>query len=189
MAALTKAQLKAKFNTRLRDTSNITWSDTEKDDLLSAAILDQYVGTDVQDITLTTVDSQSTYVSPVAEIYDMYLDKNDDGYPRPIPRNAYDLINGNIVFTRAYKGLPAGHKLYINGFQKLTDSDSFPDLMQEYILNLAMCEAFRMLSTSLTSRFVKNDITQAEIMQKINQHAAEAARLRSQLINQRLVTL
>ena len=186
---LNKSQLKTKLNTRLRDGSNLTWSDVEKDDLLSAAIADPYAAIATTDTSITTVANQSTYVCPMESITDLAVDLNGDSYPVSIPRDAYDCFDGNLVFTRAYKGLPAGKTLYITGMLKLDDSATFPYVLQEYVLNLAMGEAYRMLSTTLTSRFVKNDITQAEIMQKISQHAAEAQRLRSQLVNRRLVTL
>lgn len=189
MADITKSQLKVKFNTRLRDTTNVTWTSGEKDDILSAAILDPFVYIVDTDKTLVTVANQPEYTSPVQAITDMQIDTNGDGYPKPVPREAYDLINGVIRFGRAYKGIPAGKTLYVTGEIKLTDFDTYPDMIQEYILQTAMAEAFEMLKTSLTSRFVKNDMTMSEIVQSISTHRAEAARLRSQIMNQRPVTL
>lgn len=189
MASITKSQLLTKLNTRLRDGGNTTWSAAEKNEILSQAINDPYVYIVDRDDTTTTTANTATYPSPFQEIYDMYIDINDDTFPMHIPRSNYDIVNGNIYMDRSMRSLATGHSLIIYGKKKLTDSDLYPDIVQDYILEMAMVGAFEMLKTSLTSRFVKNDITMAEVIQSINTHRQEAARLRQGIINQRLVTL
>lgn len=185
------SQLKTRLNTRLRDTGNLTFTSAEKDEMLIEAIADPYVYIADRDTSLTTVDSQSVYPMPDGfdDIYEIGIDINADGYVSPIPRSEYDVLNGNLIFASSSKTLTAGKTLHIYGKRKLTTTDIFPDKVQEYILSLAIVGAFEMLKTSLTTRFVKNDMTMTDIVKSIQTHEQRAEKYRRSLINQHLTTL
>lgn len=191
MADASLAQLKTRLNTRLRDTANTTFTSGEKDEMLIEAISDPFVYIADRDTSITTVANQSVYTAPDGfdDIYELGYDYNSDGYAQPIPRDSYDLLNGQIIFRPNAKALASGKTLHVIGKRKLATTDIFPDRVQEYVLELAMVAAFEMLKTSLTTRFVKNDMTMGDIINSINTHKARAAELRRSLINQRLVVL
>lgn len=189
MAELSFNDLLTRFNTKLRDSTNLTFSAAEKTDVLTSAINDPYVAKPTVDTSLTTAANTYSYTLPdgLSEIFDLGLDMDSDGIFHHVARDNYELIDGNIYFTN--KALPTGKTIQLRARQKLTTNDTFPDKVQDYILELAQAGAFELLKTSKTSRFVKNDITMVELLASINSHKAEAARLRQDLINQRLVTL
>lgn len=188
--ATTLANLKSRLNVWLRDGSDRTWTSAEKDELLVAAIADPYAYKVVRDTSLSTITSTYSYTAPsgIESIYELGLDADGNGIFHALPRDAYDLIGGTIYFTDT--GLPSGKTIQIVGKSKLTTSTTdFPTNVQEYILHLACAEAFEMLKTSLTSRFLKNDITMSEIVQSIGTHRSRANELKQSIANQRLVTL
>lgn len=188
--ATTFTALKVRFNTWLRDTQNLTFTDDEKTELLTAALNDPLATTVVRDTSLTTIAGTYSYTAPtgIGAIYELGLDLNGDGIFHLIPREQYDLINGAIYFNT--NALPAGKTIQIVGKSKLdATSADIPVKVQDYVLHIAMVNAFEMLKTSLTTRFVKNDMTMSDIINSINTHKQEAVRLRQDIINQRLVTL
>lgn len=195
MADATLSQLKTRFNTRLRDTANTTFTSAEKDEMLAEAFNDPFVQVVTRDTTTIIVSQQTVYTIPagITSILQLRIDTLGDGYGDPLDPASYDevVIDGapSIIFERAYKTLPAGKKLIFIGRQKLTTTDSIPDLLQDYILHLAMVTALTTLTTSFTTRFLKNDATMSDLLAAIGFHQREAARLRSTIQSQHLQVL
>lgn len=188
--AVVFSDLKTRLNTWLRDAQNLTFTDAEKTEILTEAINDPFVASIVRDTSITIVAGTYTYNVPtgIDAFFELGYDKNGDGLFHVIPREYYDVINGVIYLS--IKSLPAGRSLIVVGKNKLTTaSTDYPARVQEYILHLAMVGAFEMLKTSLTTRFVKNDMTMADIINSINTHKQRAEELRRTITNQRLVTL
>lgn len=187
----TLTNLTTRFNTRLRDATNATWTSAEKADILTTAINDPYVYIVDIDTSLETLATTRSYPMPsnFEAIYSLGVDVAGDGFPMLIDVSAYDVINGNIYISEYYKAMPVGKPIHILGKHKLTTTSTFPDFLVDYILEYAMVEAFEMLKTSLTSRFLKNDMTMNEIVTSINTHRAEMMRLQKRIANQQLVRL
>ena len=188
--AVTFTDLKTRLNTWLRDTQNLTFTDDEKTEILKEAVADPFVAYPVKDTSLTTAAGTYTYTMPsgIRDVFEVGLDINSDGIFHLVNPDTYDIINGEIHFND--KGLPSGKTIQVIGNKKLDYlSADFPVQLQEYILHLAMIAAFEMLKTSLTNRFLKNDMTMSDIIQSIATHQRRAEELRRTITNQRLVTL
>lgn len=86
--ATTFTALKVRYNTWLRDTQNLTFTDDEKTELLTAALNDPLATTVVRDTSLTTIAGTYSYTAPtgISEIYELGLDVNGDGIFHLIPR-------------------------------------------------------------------------------------------------------
>lgn len=188
--ATTFSDLKTRLNTWLRDTQNLTFTDDEKTEILKEAVNDPFVAYPVRDTSLTTAANTYSYTMPtgVRDVFEVGLDINSDGVFHLINPDSYDIINGTIYFKD--KGMPSGKAIQIIGNKKLDyQSSDFPTQLQEYVLHMAMIAAFEMLKTSLTTRFVKNDMTMSDIIQSIATHQRRAEELRRSIANQRLVTI
>lgn len=188
--ATTFTDLKTRLNTWLRDTQNLTFTDDEKTEILKEAVADPFVSYPVRDTSLTTASNDYTYTLPtgVRDVFEIGLDMNSDGIFHIVNPDSYDIINGEIHFND--KTIPSGITIQVVGNKKLDqDSTDFPVQLQEYVLHLAMIAAFEMLKTSLTNRFLKNDMTMSDIIQSIATHQRRAEELRRSIVNQRLVTL
>lgn len=177
-------------NVWLRDPTNLTWTAPECTDLLLTAFNDPYVNIIDFDSSTLTVANQPQYPVPgqFITVTDVSIDAAGDGYWVPLDSSDYQVINGQIIFTRFNKMMPAGKTLAIYGVRPLTTADSIPFSYQEYILHQATAEAFELLKSSLTSRFVKNDVTMAGIIQSIQTHRQQAQYLRTRLGNNYAVT-
>ncbi len=184
------SDLLTRLNTRLRDAANTTWTAAEKTEALTIAINDPYVYGVTRDTSLTTSSSVYSYTLPsgVSMVYRLMVDLDGDGIASPVARTSWEVINGVLYLLD--QSIPAGKTLTIIGKNKYTSSTSdYPTNVQEYILELAMVEAFELLKSSLTSRFLKNAITMADIVQSITTHKQRAAELRASITNQQLVDL
>lgn len=186
MAAKTYTQLITEFNIWLQDTDDITFTSSEKEAFLNAAIRDPYVYDVARDSTLVTL--ADTYVYELPEGFSNQLtmvgiDTREDGMPDWLDRDGWYTEGGFLYFELRNRGVQVGKDIVIRGKKKLTDEDEFGDNLQNYILHLAMVEAFRLIQSQLTTRFYKNDITMGEVSSVIAQHGSDAARMRSNLEN------
>lgn len=189
MATFTSTQLKTRLNTKLRDSADRTFTSSEKDEFYTTACEDEYVYKIAQDTSLTVVAGSFSYAMPTGftEVTDFGFDANGDGSVYYLDRNDWEVIDGNIILYRMVTGLPTGATITVVGKQKLTDSDVIPDYLTSYLLELCLIEAFEELKTSLTTRFLKNDISMSEIIANIGTHERKAARLRASLPNRRAI--
>lgn len=190
MATVTPAAVLARFNTRMRDTTDRTFTSSEKTEFYASALDDQYTTVVARDTSLTTVANQAAYTIPTGfndNITDFGYDVNGDGFPYYLDRDSFDVVNGTITLDREHRGLPTGKTIHLVGMQKLTTTDSLPDYLVPYVLELMSIEAFETLKSGLTTRFLKNDITMSEIIASISTHERKAASYRSNLANKRSV--
>lgn len=189
MATKTFSELHTTLNTWLGDATDITFTQSQKDEFLETAIRDEHVYQLAREVIGTTVDRQTNYTLPdnFTQVARLGIDLSDDGFPTWLDRNAYDVIGGEVWIDPDYQSLPPGHSLIAVGKQKYNDESDFDDSIQSYILHLAMVEAFQYIKTQLTTKFYKNDITMSEILSSINYHRQRANEIRATFDN-RLVT-
>lgn len=190
MATLTPTQIVDRFNKRIRDTDDRTFTSSEKEEFYAAALDDPYCTKLSKDTTVTIVANQAAYTLPtgfVGNLTDVGYDVNDYGYTHYLDRQAYEVIDGELIFHYSYKQLPAGKTLHLIGQKKLATSDNVPEYLVPYIIELMSIEAFETLKSGLTTRFLKNDITMSEIIASIGTHERKAAAHRSNLANKRSV--
>lgn len=184
------AELLTQLNTRLRDSQNLTFTSDEKTEILTEAINDPFVTYPVRDTSLSTIASTYSYTLPtgIRDVFEVGIDLSGTGVATPIPRDSYDIVDGVLYFNDT--SLPEGKTIVLVGNKKLTYASSdIPTQLCEYVLHLAMVSAFELLKTSLTTRFLKNDMTMTDIIQSIATHQRRADELRRTITNQRLVTL
>lgn len=193
MATYTFAQVLTKLNTKLRDTSNTTFTNAEKTEILTEVIEnDPYcckIAVDTSLSTGSTVTVSWTIPTGVEDVIDFGVDYNANGIPEYLDRSAWDVIDGTIYLTDRYYSLALNKTIYLNVKKRLTTSDSIPDYLVMYALEIAQGECFELLSSVLGERFLKNDMTMAELQAKIAAHERKAAKYRSTLPNKRLIVV
>lgn len=190
MATVTPTAIMARFNTRMRDTQDRTFTSSEKDEFYAAALDDPYCTKLARDTSLTIVANQATYTVPagfVGNLTDVGYDVNSYGYTHYLDRQSFEVVDGTLIFHYSYQSLPAGKTLHLIGQKKLDVADNVPEYLVPYILELMSIEAFETLKSGLTTRFLKNDITMSEIVTSISTHERKAASYRSNLANKRSV--
>jgi hypothetical protein len=186
MAAVNFNQLLTRFQIEIRDTALTTFNLAEQTEHLTAAIADRFVTIYDRD-SLTTVAAQAVYpyTGAITDPTELFLDLSSNGYGTPIDTSAWDFINGNFIFKPTYKPMQGGLSLYIWGRRKLATTDLIPDTLQEYVLEVANLRALKMLKMTLGTRFLKNDITGAQISQMIAESKQSVADMRRDFTNNR----
>lgn len=190
MAELSFSQLRTRQDRRLKDSGDITFTSSEKDEFLTTAIADPYVFDIVRDDTLVTVDGASTYDLEdldyqITEITDIAIDILGDGYPVPVSRDGYEVIGTTLYFEGRNRNIPVGKTIYVTGKRKLEITDTIPEFLQEYVLRLADINAYEELIASFTTRFLKNDVTMSDLQAAIRGLQIRVADLRKNLANRR----
>lgn len=190
MADLTASGLLTRLNTKLRDSTDRTFTSSEKQEFIAAAIDDDYVFKIVRDDTQVTVANQASYSMAdlgISEVLAVFIDVLDNGYPELVSRDGYDVIDGVLYFEPSHRAIPAGKTLIIVGKQKLTTSDTIPEFLQNYVLELALVQSYEELAHTYTTRFLKNDVTLGEILGAIRSMQAKIGDMRRTLANRREV--
>ena len=186
MAASSFNQTLARFQLRLRDVNQTTFTLPEQTDLLTSAFNDRFVTIFDRD-TMTSVASQAVYpyTGAISDPTELFLDIASNGYGTSIDTSAWDYINGNFIFKPSYKPLTGGLSIYIYGKRKLTVSDLIPDSLIEYVLEVAYMESLKLLKMTLATRFLKNDMTMPQINQAIAETKQTINDMRRDLTNTR----
>ena len=179
-----------RFNRRMKDSEDTTFTSSEKDEFYAAALDDPYCTKLSRDTSLTITANQAVYTLPtgfVGNLTDIGYDVNDYGYTHYLDRQAFEVIDGNLIFHYSYRQLPGGKTLHLIGEKKLGTTDDVPEYLVPYVLELMTIEAFEFLKSNLTTRFLRNDITMGEIVTAIGTHERRAEKLRGNLANKRSV--
>lgn len=170
MTALDFTTAQTTLNTVIGDSSDTTFSSSEKQRALTRAWNDSYVVNHVWDTSLSYTTGTYQYALPatLTTIQDIYISPTGSSKPFPeaIDNSLWELVNGNIQFTWQADGIiPSSSTLYLKGFYKLTTSDSIAKVdMQEYVLALAGVYTLKMLTHKKANLFTKNDITMSELI-------------------------
>lgn len=168
--SLSYADAQTTLNVILGDSSDTTFSSSEKQRALTRAWNDSFVVNEVWDDSLTysTGTYQYTLPATLTTVQDIYLSTtgSSNPFPDPIDNSLWELINGKIQFNwKADNIIPDGYTLYVKGHYKLTTSDSISDVnMQEYVLALAGVYTLTMLTHKKANLFTKNDVSMAELI-------------------------
>ncbi len=184
MAALDSTEMLTRLNTRLSDSSDKTFTSSEKEEFLNAAYNDADVYIIDRDDTLSTIADQRNYASPFEEPTDIFIDTAGDGVGNRLDRGTYDVINGTIYFQNI-RTLPSSTDLIVWGKSKLTTDDDVPDFLQEYVLTLAQIFAYEFMKNKYATRFLKNDVSMGELLSSLSQLEQRAGQLRKNLNNRR----
>ena len=177
MASVTQSALLGRLRTILRDPNDKTFTLVEKQEALKQSIDDDpFVFTIERDDSTVIVSGTTSYdlVSGYQELFQLMVDKFNDGFPIPISPAGYRVINGTIWIERNHRNLPDGKKLIQVGKKKLTAGNPIPDYLAGYILHTAAAYLLELLISDKTGRFLKNDTSMAEIMGAINNHRGVA---------------
>lgn len=190
MAALTFAQMITRLNTKLSDSTDKTFSSSEKEEFLTSALDDPEVFYIDRNTSLSTVAGQNNYNVPsgFSEITDIFIDSQSDGVGNRVDRNTYDVING-VIYFHNIRSLSTGDTIILFGKKDVTSSDTVPDLLQTYILTLAQLEAYEFMKNKYATRFLKNDVSMGELLSSIGQLEQKAANLRKNLSNRREIAV
>lgn len=185
--AKTYDQIYTALNVSLRDTDDRTFTQDEKYSVLTRVITtDPWVRGAVRDDTTIVVANQPTYPLPIGMVsvatvlYDYY----DDGYGTPLSSQNFEVIDGDLVLSRAVKNLVAGKKLILRGMKRYTTADSIPDLQSEYVVHVATAKLFEILLSDKTNFFLINELSMGEVISAIRYHTTEAERIKSQISDQ-----
>lgn len=185
MAAQTFAQLRTRLDTWLHDSTDNVFTSAEKDEFMTTAFADPDVFKIVDDRSLTSTLNgyQYTIPSTFQGIIEVLVDNSVDGFGDLLDKSAWKEINGVLYIAHKDKGIPSGKTIILRGKQPITSSGTVPDELQNYVLHLAMIEAYSMIVNLLAVRFVKNDITMTEALQALNRHEAAASKSKRGLTN------
>lgn len=186
MATLT-ADLLPQLNIELRDTDNFTFTVAEKTEAIRKSIEDDPMVYKIElDNSSTTSDGVYTYDSPFITTLELGYDAVGDGTIEPLPRSAWEDIDGTIYIDRTY-GIPSGRKLYMKGVSPLTSTSNISQQLRSYIVANAVVRCVDMLMESKVNRFNRNDSTMAEMQMVRQNRLNEISRLRPRLRNKRSV--
>lgn len=190
MAALTFAQMTTRLNTKLSDSTDKTFSSSEKNEFLTSAYDDPEVYYIGRDTSLTTVADQNAYTVPsgFGEITDIFFDTLDDGVGNRVERNSYDIVDGTIYFHNI-RSMPTGYNIIIFGKKDVAITDTMPESLQTYVLTLAQLEAYEFMKNKYATRFLKNDVSMGELLSAIGQLEQKAGSLRKNLANRREIAV
>lgn len=198
MATITYALLKSRFQTDLRDLSNIVWTGAENDENLTAALNDPKAYRLVRDSSLTTLSATTLYTFPATMNAVIAISLTLPGAVQntPIDRSHYKFLDNQFTFDSAwYQNVPVGSTINLTGRQPLfvqgtaLSTVTVPDYMIEYVLSVAKVEAYNLLRTKLTSGFLKNELSMAELIASARETKTERDRLARSLANNRFVAL
>jgi hypothetical protein len=170
MAALDYATAQTTLNTIIGDSTDVTFSSSEKQRAVTKAWNDPYVVNEVWNTSLTYATGTYQYTRPAAltSVQDIYvsLTGSSSPFPDPIDASIWEDVNGKIQFNSlADRIIPSGSVLYLKGHYKLTTSDSIANAdMQEYVLALAGVYTLKMLTHKKANLFTKNDVTMSELI-------------------------
>ena len=136
------SDLKTRLAKLLRDTANQRWTDDEKTECLSEAILDNGIVSSTRDTSHTANITTQEYDLPdgVEIIEDIFI-KNGSIVTK-VPYSDYTISGGKIFFPA---GAPVSGTMIIVYKVKLTDADNIPDKYTLFILHKAAVKAYEML--------------------------------------------
>lgn len=158
------------LNTTLGDSSDVTFSSSEKTRALTRAWNDPYVVKHVWDTSLTYTQGTYQYSLPstLTSIQDIYIAPSGATQPMPDPIDAdlWEKVGSKIQFhSKTDRLIPSGYILYLKGNYKLTTADSLPnEAMYEYVLSVAGVNTLSLLGHKKANLFLKNDTTMVELI-------------------------
>jgi hypothetical protein len=179
--------LQARVAIEIRDGGQ-TFLTTEVAEALTRAIEDDVVYSIIEaQIPLT--GARTYALSPFyTTIYSMGADNVGQGWPTfDISGDQYDLVNNNLILDGSLMNLTG--TLYVQVAQKWQVTDDIPEYLSNYIINSTIFYLGELLENTYESRFLNNDVTMAELLNRSTEAGNERTRLRKQLRNQKLVRL
>lgn len=154
----TNSQLLTKLRTKLRDTTDVKWTTTEKQECLDEALEDPTIAYYAEDTSLTASTGTQAYDIPtnVEKVVDIWI-----GTPATRVNPAlWEQKYGKIVFL-PYPPLSGTMSLTV--IKKYSNTDSIPQEFANLILALACVGAYEMLMNKWSSSFLTNEISMAEL--------------------------
>jgi hypothetical protein len=156
------------LNTLVNDTDNFTFTTDLKNDALTYAWNDTYVGKIVWDSS--TAYTMGTWQYPIPSalttVHDIYVQRDTDIPPEPIDGTLYEIVAGNIQFNPWGNWvLDDNYTLYVKGFYKYKTSDPLDTVaLQNYVINMAAQRLLAKFGFMKVFRFLQNDTSLADIL-------------------------
>jgi hypothetical protein len=180
-------QLKTELNIRLGDTDNFAFTNEDKEAALTEAINDENAVAVVRDDSLTY--NQTTYeynlLATVTTVKDIYIKASPSTIDEPekIASSLWEVVDGVLYFKPpASNTIPTGSTIFIVGHHKVTVADTVTQTnLQEFILNNAHLKCLKKLSTIKVLKFLKNDVSVAEIVAVKRELEREVAQYKARL--------
>ncbi len=184
--------IKTRLNTQLRDSDGATFTDTEKIEALRTAIEETDVA--VVEVNSSTLFTNGTRLynlgANIDAVYNIEIDTANNGNLIPVERDGWDFIAPNLMFAPPLvSGIPTNSVLYITWLRKLTVDDDIPRLIENYVLNMAHYNVTQLLVRGKINRFLRNDVSMAELLQGGQAALRDAQRLKKKLPKYRFVVV
>lgn len=175
-----------RMDTELRDSSNLAFTPDEKKEAYQRAIDDESVYAIVEDSDTNFEAGTRAYEldSSYKALLKVEADYIGDGFPVPVEGNWWSFTDGNLIFTRRAMNIPDGTQLYLTVGQKLTVDDDVPDYLVAYVMNMAISYCAEFLANIKVNRFLKNDTTMGDLINRINLGETRAQMLKRTIRNQ-----
>lgn len=184
-----QTSLLARLNTELRDTGDKTFTAAEKLEILHRACEDELVF-DVQEIQVPVTGARLYSLDThVKGIFDVEVDMDNDGFPETdFPREGWDFFNKKFVVKARYSQISTSAVFFLSTAWKYRyDDTTIPDNLQNYILNNSIIAAVGILQNGFVNRFLKNDVTMGDLVNRAATAKQEMMLQRQGLRNQRPV--
>lgn len=188
-----KTDIRSRMDLELRDVSNLAFTADEKNEAYQRAIDDEavYVVIEDEDQTFSSGTRGIELDDSYKAVLSVQVDWANDGFPTPIKGDwwSYNENAKTLNFSRRAMNIPDGTPLFITVAQKLTATDDVPDYLVAYVMNLAISYCAEFLSNVKVNRFLKNDTTMGDLINRINIGATKAQMLKRTLRNQQGTTI
>jgi hypothetical protein len=174
----TLAQLETKLQTIVRDTTESIWSSGEFTEVLTEAIEDPALSIYAEDSTLTALASTQDYVIPstVDKVEDVYIASGT--VKCRVNPELWEQVNTTLRFVPLP---PSTGTITLVGLKKSASGDTLPNEFGNFVLYSAAMKLYEILLHQFATRFLKNDLTLAEISSSIDRFERKADRERSRL--------
>lgn len=181
---MNRSQFLTTLNIRLGDTDNFTFTEAEKYEAIDESIKDPFVVEDVfiDTESFSTSNFRQALPSTITTVTDILYRESSDEFPDPLPQSLWQIRGGYIYWDkRARWTLTNGYGIFLEGWLKYETTDTIDDPgLQEYVLNLSIYNTLKLLTGKLTNRFLKNDVSMAELVAARNAAQTEVERYRRQ---------
>lgn len=158
------AALTLRIQTEIRDGGQ-TFSTAELAEALHRAIEDEAVFSIIE-ITVPITGARQYALDPTyTTIYNIGIDVDGDGWPEmDMGNGAWDLVFGNLIIKPRWMNIMG--TMYIQVGKKWLFSDNIPSYLSAYIIESSICILTELLQNTYESRFLNNDVTMAELLNR-----------------------
>lgn len=183
----TATALQARVAVELRDGGQ-TFLTTEVAEAVQRAVEDEVVYSIIE-IQIPLTGARQYAVDPgYTVVFNVACDINGDGFPEfDMPGEAIDLVYGNLIIKPQYMNLTG--TLFVQVAKKWGMTDAIPEYLSNYIINSSVYYCMELLENTYADRFLNNDATMEDMINRGTEAKQEMMRLRKQLRHQKPVRI